>query len=196
MTRYFFAAILAVLSLTVTACGGADEDVTEPATTPRAASPTEGTPTITNNVFESADNGYSVRFPEGWTPLPNFVRGPLQVDAFFGPEEVKGVKPNIAVTCEQLTKNLTLEEYFDSKAEVVEAVTKQKPEISSRQVSGQKALALQFERQELEPPIEKVEVVFVTDRCGWSVSLTVPHGERAVYEEVFDQFLESFQLLP
>jgi hypothetical protein len=201
MIRYSFAAILAFLSLTLTACAGGGEEIAEPAITAPPASPATtpraSTPTITDNLFEFQDKGYSVRFPEGWTPLPDFLPGPpLSVDAFFGPEEVKGIQPNIAVTCEQLTKRLTLKEYFDAKVDVVKQVTKAEPEITSGEVSGREALVLRFARQEKQPPLEKTEVVFVTETCGWSIALTVPYSERTSYYGLFEQFLESFRLLP
>jgi hypothetical protein len=202
MTRYSLVAILAFLSLILTACaGGGDEEVTQPAITEQPTSPTEAaptrTPTITDNLFEFPDRGYSVRFPQGWTPMPDFLPGPgFSVDAFFGPEEIAGIKPNIAVTCEQIPEGMAPKDYFDQKVNAVRAVTQVEPEVSSREVSGQEARQLRFARQELEAPIEKTEVLFVTEKCGWSIGLTVPYGDRASYQDLLDEFLDSFRLLP
>ncbi len=70
------------------------------------------------------------------------------------------------------------------------------PEVSSREVSGQEALVFRYARAAAEPRLEKTEVIFITERCGWSIALTVPFGEEADYPGLFDEFLESFHLLP
>jgi hypothetical protein len=96
------------------------------------------TPVITDSQFEFPDKGYSVRFPEGWTPVANFLPGPdFSVDAFFAPEEVNGLQPNIAVNCERLQEGMGLDEYFDAKVNVVKQVIRVEPEVGSREVDGQ-----------------------------------------------------------
>jgi hypothetical protein len=203
MRRYSLVAILAVLSLSLTACaGGGDEEVAQPGTTPQPTSSAEvtpaRTPTITDNLFEFPDGGYSVRFPEGWSPRANFLPGPgFTVDAFFAPQEVEKVQPNIAVTCEQVPEGMSLKEYSDRKVEVAKQVTKEEPEVTSREVSGQEAMQLRYTREErIAAPIEKTEVVFITDRCGWDIALTAPFSERVAYRDLFNEFLGSFSLLP
>jgi hypothetical protein len=156
-----------------------------------------GTPTITGNLFEYQDKGYSVRFPEGWTPEPNFLpAADFSVDAFFAPDEIRGIQPNIAVTCDALPEDVTLKEYFDGKVDIVRQVAQVEPEVSSREVSGQEALVSSYAREESEPPLQKTEVVFITDRCGFSIALTVPPGEGSDFQELFDDFLDSFNVLP
>ena len=203
MGRYSLAAILTFLSLTLAACAGGGKEVAEPTTAAQptsAATPTPmNTPTITDNLFEFKDKGYSVRFPQGWTPLPNYLPGPdFSIDAFFAPQEeqIAEVQPNIAVTCETLPEGMTLKDYFDREVEIVKQVTKVEPETSSREVSGQEALQLRYARETTAMPLEKTEVLFVTDRCGWNISLTAPFSNSASYHEPFEQFVNSFLLLP
>jgi hypothetical protein len=202
MTRYLITAILAFVTLALVACGGDGNEVAQPTAAGQstvAGTPTPmNTPVITDNLFEFKDKGYSVRFPEGWKPLPNFLPGPdFSIDAFFAPEEVEGVQPNMAVTCEELPEGMTLEEYFDAKVEVVKQVTQVEPETSSREVDGQDARQLRFTREHnIAAPMEKTEVVFITERCGWDISLTAPLNDRASYHEPFEQFVDSFRLLP
>jgi hypothetical protein len=214
ISRYLLATTLAILSIGLASCGGGGEEgqlaepgatepgATEPGATEQptvAALPTIvlGTPTITGNLFEFEDKGYSVRFPEGWTPEPNFLPGPqLAVDAFFAPDEVQGMQPNIAVTCETLPEGMDLKEYFDRMVDVVRQIALVEPEVSSREVSGQEALVSSFTREDTKPPLKKIEVFFVTERCGWSVALTSPLGGENGYEALFDEFLDSFKLLP
>jgi len=202
MTRYLLTAVLASVTLALAACGGGGEEAAQPTAAGQPASvatPTPmNTPTITDNLFEFKDKGYSVRFPEGWTPLPNFLPGPdFSIDAFFAPQEIEGVQPNMAVTCEELPEGMTLEKYFDAEVEVVKQVTKAEPEISSREVDGHEARQLRFTREKnIAAPMEKTQVLFVTERCGWDISLTAPYNDRASYHEPFEQFLDSFRLLP
>jgi hypothetical protein len=205
-SRYFVAAILAILSLGLAACGGGDEEgeVAEPTAAGTVEQPTPApvptlasTPTITGNLFEFAERGYSVEFPEGWTPAPNFLPGPdFSVDAFFAPEEVGGIQPNISVTCAAVPEGMGLQEYFDGKMDVVRQVTQLEPDVSSREVSGQEALVSHYAREEGEPPLEKTEAVFISERCGWSIAITVPLGGGTEYQGLFEDFLDSFTLLP
>ena len=206
ISRYSLAAILALLALGLAACGGGDEEVAEPGTVepgiaeqPTAAAPPApvATPKISGNLLESEEKGYSVRFPEGWTPVPNYLPVPgSSVDAFFAPEEVRGIQPNIAITCETLKAGVPLREYFDGKMDIVRQVAQVEPEVSSREVGGQEALVSHFAREDSGPSLERTEVVFVTETCGWSIALTMPLGEETSYEGVFDEFLDSFRLLP
>jgi len=201
MTRYLFTAILAFVTLALAACGGNGDEVAQPTAAGQATAGTAtpmNTPVITDNLFEFKDKGYSVSFPEGWLPMPNYLPGPnFSIDAFFAPEEVEGLQPNMAVTCEGLPEGMTLEEYFDLKVEVVKQVTKAEPETSSREVDGQEARQLRYTREKnIDAPMEKTEVFLVTERCGWDISLTVPFTDRADYHEPFDQFVDSFHLLP
>ena len=198
-SRYSFAVILALLSLGLAACGdGGEAEPTVPGQqSPSAEGTPLGEPTISGNLFEFQEKGYSVRFPEGWTPQPNFLPGPgLTIDAFFAPEEVQGIQPNIAVSCETLPEETTLRAYFDSKLDVVRQVVGVEPETGSRQAGGQEGLWSRFAREEAEPSLEKIEVVFITERCGWSIAMTVPLGGETDYQDVFDEFVDSFRLLP
>jgi hypothetical protein len=70
------------------------------------------------------------------------------------------------------------------------------PEVGSREVAGQEARTSRYQREEVPPPLEKMEVFFLSEKCGWSISLTAPLGRAAEYEKVFEDFLDSFALLP
>jgi hypothetical protein len=194
MTRHTLLVLLAFLSVALAACGGGGEQAGQP-TTAAQDTPT-GTPIISDSQFEFPDKGYSVNFPEGWTPVANFIPGPdFSIDAFFAPEEVNGLKPNIAVNCEQLPEGTKLDDYFDAKVNVVKQVIKVEPEVGSRQVNGQDAKFYRFTRQDTDPPIEKTEVFLVTEKCGWDIALTAPYDNPASYEQLFEEFLNSFRLL-
>jgi hypothetical protein len=201
MTRHLLVLFLALLSLALTACGGGGEKAAEPTTARQPTAAVQATPMITpiitGNLFESPDKGYSVRFPEGWKPLSDFLPGPdFWVDAFFEPEEIEGVQPNMAVTCEHPSEGMTLKEYFEQKVEVVRQVAGVEPEVSSREIAGQEALVSRFVREKnVQSPIEKTEVYFFTEACAWGLSLTAPYSQRDSYQDLFEEFLGSFHLL-
>jgi hypothetical protein len=194
--------MVVLLALGLAACGGdgAEEATPGVAETPAptaGGTPADGGYTITDSLFESQKNGYQARFPEGWTPRPNFVTAPgLAVDAFFAPNEVAGVQANVAVTCEELAEGPTLEDYFNGKMNVVKRVAQVEPEVSSRDVGGEKAMVAHYSREQAEAPFEKTEVYLISERCGWDISLTVPLNHGAEYQGPFEQFLDSFQFLP
>ena len=68
--------------------------------------------------------------------------------------------------------------------------------MSTRQVAGVEAMVASYGREDANPPLHKTDVVFVSGGRGWSVSLTVPFGQEAEYEPLFERFLASFTLLP
>jgi hypothetical protein len=203
MNRYWVVAILVFGSLALAACGGggSHEQVATPGITEQPASPVAGTSsqgfTLIDNVFKPADGSYSVQVPEGWTPEANFLPSSGQlVDAFFAPDVIQGVQPNISVTYEDLPEGTALNDYFNQKMDVEKRATQLEPEVSSRQVSGQDALVSLFAREATDSPLEKTEVVFITGNRGWTISLTVPYSEAASYHDLFDEFLASFTVLP
>jgi hypothetical protein len=202
MTRYSLLALLAFLSVALTACGGGGGEAKETPITGQATSAAPATPMSTpivaDNLFEFPDRGYSVRFPEGWTPMPNFLPGPgFSVDVFFAPQETEGVQPNIAVTCEQVDEGKNLKDYVNAKVDIVKNIAHVEPEVSPREVSGQEAMMSRYAREtNVDSPFEKTEVFFITERCGWIIALTAPYNERASYHDLFDEFVDSFRLLP
>lgn len=190
---------LSVLLLAVN-CGGGEEAPTGSTPdagrlTPELQGTAEPTPIIIDGQFEAPAKGYAVQVPDGWTVHPNFLPSPFATDAFFAPSGGDGVRPNIAVVCEQLLEGTTLSEHFGVKTEIVRRIANVEPDVSSRQVAGLEALVARYGREDADPPLHKTEVVFISEGCGWSVSLTVPLGREAEYEPVLEDFLASFRLL-
>ena len=197
---------LVILCLAV-ACGdGGKEPATSTSPPPGTPQPTavlqgtpRPTPIIVDGRLESPAMGYSVHIPEGWNAFPSYLPGPgFSIDAFFAPDLVEGVQPNIAVTCDQIPEGttLTLKEYSDAKLQVARGVAQVEPDVSSGEVGGQEAVVARYKREKLEPAVEKTDVFFVTPKCGWTIALTVPLGHGSDYQGLFEEFLGSFRLLP
>lgn len=196
---------LVILFLAV-ACGGGKEPATPTSPPPGTPQPTtvlqgtpQPTPVIVDGQLESPALGYSVHIPEGWNASPNYLPGPgFSVDAFFAPDTIAGVQPNISVTCDQVPAGttLTLKEYSDAKLQVARDVAQVEPDVSSGKVGGQEAVVSRYKREKLQPALEKTDVIFVSPKCGWTIALTVPLGHGSDYENLFNEFLNSFALLP
>jgi hypothetical protein len=200
----WLAFILGVTALGAVACnGGGTEAPTPEATLPsRTPSGTAiaapfPTPIITDNLLEYPAKGYSVRFPEGWSVDANVVAfGGLTADAFFAPEEIAGVQPNMSVTQEELTGSVSQDTYLNTRLELVERLgARDIQEPVTRTVSGVEASLVTYSLTADSTALVRTDVVFVTEGTGWLISLTVPEGEEANYRPVLDEFLDSFELL-
>ena len=52
--------------------------------------------------------------------------------------------------------------------------------------------AFQSQNEQGTPPLDKQDVLFSAGKCDWILTMTVPTGQRAQYQPIFDAFLESF----
>jgi hypothetical protein len=203
MTRWLLVLEVVVLMAAAVSCGGGAKEATPTAEEPSplarpTLAPIEGTPTITDNRYEFPALGYSVSFPQGWTARPSALRTSTRnIDVFFAPaEEGAAVQPNIAVTCESPLEGTPLDGYVEEKRQIVTQVSGKEPVTERRKVSGLDAVVLVYTPGKNPPLLDKTEALFLTDRCIWSIAITVPQGERANYQALFDEFLASFQLSP
>ena len=154
-------------------------------------------PTVTGNRLESPSKGYAVQFPEGWSVVSNVVAyDGLTADAFFAPNEIAGLQPNIAVSREDLSDTLSPETYVETKVKTARGLGAQNLEVTSgSSVAGREASIMNYGLVRDSVQLEKRDVVFVDDGHGWVITLTVPSGQGASFYPLFDQFLGSFKLL-
>jgi hypothetical protein len=194
---------LAALTLAV-ACGGGGAKAPATATappaetggsTPAVTMTPEITPIVSDGQFKAPAKGYGVQIPEGWIARPNFMPTTTSsTDVFFAPVDESPVRPNIAVTCEQVEQGTSLEQYIGQKREIATVTTGHTPEAEKREVSGGEATLLTYSLTK-EPVVDKVEAYFQGKDCIWTVALAVPGGQRETYRPTFQAFLSSFQLL-
>jgi hypothetical protein len=199
--------IVALAALAGAACGGDDDDdngdlasPTSEATT--AAVPTPfPTPMVNGNEIVSEAKGYAVTMPDGWKPRFNLIQtSDASADAYF--EELRpgaAVQANIAVTC-ILEKTLPQ----DQRAEVEQTVVarlglNRDISVSTVQIGGQEATAIRYvttsQQNPDQPELDKVDIIFGSDKCDYKVTTTVLDGERDQYQPIFDAFIASFRLL-
>lgn len=135
--------------------------------------------------------------PPGWSAHPNLFPGVgFTADGFLAPTQVEGIQPNISVACESGVAGMSLEEYSRAKLSLIEGLSGTRPDLRSTKVAGQDAFECDYSLEDRPPAADKTIVFFVTDHCGWTITLTVPLGQRAAYRSTLDDFLVSFNLLP
>jgi len=188
--RYSIVLGLLAVALLAASCGNDEEGPKVLPTLP------PGTPAITDSHFDFPARGYSVEIPDGWTPDANYISGPeFATDAFFAPQAVGEVKPNISVTCAVVEAGITTDNYAQGKLELIRGLAKSEPNVSSRQVAGLSALAVEYQPQVSGVEVEKIDIIFVRGPCGWTITLTAPGGRLEEYRDIFESFLASYQVL-
>lgn len=197
------AAVTALATL-LAACGGGGENPPPggtptgmPMGTPTVAALPAGTPVISDNRFEYPARGYGVEIPEGWEADADYISGPgLATDVFFAPEpEQGGVKASISVTLQSIEAGLTAESYSDQRLELIRQLSQDEPRLSQREVGGVEATVVEYSPRTADVSVEKTDVIFVQGTYGWTITLTVPAGQRASYEGTFERFLASYHPL-
>ncbi|HXF52252.1 MAG TPA: hypothetical protein VNM43_11280 [Dehalococcoidia bacterium] len=187
---------LALATLVGFACGsdGGSNGGTE---TPEAATPRVlPEPTITGNRYTFPGRGYAVDIPEGWTTDPNSVAaGSLVVDSFFSSEEVDGVQTNITVSCEE-NPTVSTSEYVEQRLETIRQLDARDLERSGTlEVAGVPAEMVQYSLVREDVTVGKVDVMFVSGPCAWTISLTAAPSALDAAKATLNAFLSSFTIL-
>ena len=185
-----------VLAFVLVACGGGEEGPA-PEGAPTISAIPIGVPTVTGNLFDYPARGYGVEMPEGWTADADFLSGAgFATDAFFSPEaEEAGVKANISVTVQRGEPDVDAEAYLELKTELIRRMALDEPRLNQRDVGGFQATVAEYEPKTEGVRVEKTDVFFFRDPYVWTITLTVPAGQRAQYQDIFDRFLASYHVV-
>lgn len=173
--------------------GGSNGGTETPEATPRVFPE----PTITGNRYTFPGRGYAVDIPEGWTTDPNSVAaGSLVVDSFFSSEQVDGVQTNITVSCEE-NPTVSTSEYVEQRLETIRQLDARDLQRSGAlEVAGVPAEMVQYSLVREDVTVGKVDVMFVSGPCAWTISLTAAPSALEAAKTVLGQFLQSFEILP
>lgn len=188
----------------LTACGGdgdgsadaGDATSTAVALTPGALP----TPAVIDGVLDSAAYGYRARVPDGWTVQSSIVTSELGGgDAFFAPESdnVEGnpVRTNISVLCDRNVTAASLDEFVQQKVEIFESLSRENVIIEDHEpVAGAQAKLVKYSLSRETYAIEKAQLLFLTEGCGWNVAVTTRIGELDRYLSTFEEFVGSFEV--
>lgn len=207
--RYWTAGIAAlIIATSLAACGGGGGgSKTTTATTP---APTESgspvgrftaiaTPLVTGNTVDSV-KGYRADGPEGWKFRPNFINpAGSSVDVFFEPLAAgANVQSSIAVTCD-FTEGVSPAQYSEDKKTITATLPQNKEvQVGNTAVSGVPATTFTYRFESAQAPgspqLDKEDVVFSSNACNWTLTLSVPTGQREKYRAIWAAFLQSFKL--
>jgi hypothetical protein len=158
------------------------------------------TPFITGSTVRSPSKGYAATFPEGWRVRPNIIQtADASVDSFFEPlVEGAKVQANIAVNCIVLKASSPAQRIEFEKTMTVRRGTNKDIVVSERQVAGLTATVLGYRFESANtttPDLDKQDIFFSSDKCDWTITTTAAAGEYGKYQQQFDAFINSFDLL-
>lgn len=205
----------AALAIAAAACGGGgggDNTATpDAAGSPPPPAPTRvPLPTVTGDRVTSNGIGYEASIPNGWRLSASFIQSPeIKGDAYFL-NEVNTPTPergtvNIAVTCEILEGERTLDDEIKEQQEALELLRRENIRLTDHAaVAGNPAKQFDYvfrlrsndgtpEATPL-PAVVRDEraILFLTQGCIWKITLSTPVGEIDQYAPVLDAFLASF----
>lgn len=205
-TIVLVAAVL-VAAVSAAACGGGGDDGEEPeasvtGTVVSAAVPTAfPTPIVTGSEAVSESKAYAATIPEGWRPRFNHIStSDASVDVYFEPlKEGANVQANISVTC-IIEKPLPPDQRVIAEQTVTARLGLNTDiSVSTVQIAGQEATAIRYvttsQQNPDQPQLDKMDLIFTSDRCDYKVTTTALNGEREQYQPIFDAFIQSFRLL-
>jgi hypothetical protein len=154
-------------------------------------------PTIDGSTFFFPGRGYAAVIPDGWHANPNsLLAGPQLVDTFFSPDTVDGVQSNISVTCELNPSNVTTQEFYDTRVATLGKLGAGDVKVlGGSTVAGVAAQGIAYALTRDKITIAKVDLMFATPRCAWTVALASAPSAAGTNTALFDQFLQSFKLL-
>lgn len=197
----------AVLTLGAVACGSGDDDEpNNPGTaTPQATSASGNvtpfpTPLIDGNSIVSESKGYSATIPTDWRPRINFIQTiDSSVDAFFEPlaPDAKA-QANIAITCTvpgqyEEQERIDLLKTTTARQGLNENIT-----VGQRTIDGKQVTSLTYvntsQQNPDQPRLAKVDYLFSTATCDYTITTTSIEEDRAKYEPIFSAFLDSMKI--
>jgi hypothetical protein len=155
---------------------------------------------VEGNAVTSPGKGYAVVFPDGWDPRFNFAQTPQQrVDAYFAPDDdpEEGVRSNIAVTCDRVPADTTLDAYYSRKRELITSLSgSAPPDPTSVTVAGVPAMRVEYNQPQANgDDLRKIDTYVVRGECGYNISLTAEQPAVAALVAPYDAFIASFSFV-
>jgi hypothetical protein len=160
------------------------------------------TPLISGNQLVSSNKGYSATFPAGWKVRANFVQtADSSVDAIFEPlPPGANAQANIAIYCIVTKSPSDAERVEFMKTNTARQGLNKDIQVSQRKVAGADATVLSYrfvsENSQTTPELDKQDMFFSGPKCDYTVTTTVLAGQREKYAAGFEQFINSFTLIP
>lgn len=178
-----------------------------------AASTPVPTPIVNGNHLNSTGVGYEADMPAGWRLNANILTSTdFRGDAFFKPTDgtpdPNRAQVNITVGCEP-PSGQDLAAVLAQKVAVLRQLGRTNLQSSDRaKVDGRDAKQIDYTfRANTQPTpippataapqtqivVDRRDVIFLSQSCTWTISLSTPGGEIADNARTFDDFLSSFR---
>jgi len=161
---------------------------------------TEGLPSSVDGVLDGAAayqsdvKGYSIRFPQGWSPQPSSVDlERTSTDVFYAlPSDGEpGVAPTLSITKESLPSGVSADEYLSGWLEYLGAGSKAISVPEPLEIGGMQGYLVDYEGFSRQRSVQLTAAVLVKGDAGWEIVLAVPDGKRSEYRPVLAAVLGS-----
>jgi len=147
--------------------------------------------------YRSEVKGYSVRFPQGWSPQPSSVDlERTSTDVFFAMpvDGEPGVAPTLSITKETLPSGMDIDEYLRGWLEYLGAGSKDISQPEPLNIGGMEGYLVDYEGFSRQQSVQLTAAVLVMGDAGWEIVLAVPEGKRSEYRPLLAAVLNSLTI--
>ncbi len=168
-----------------------------PSGAPAATPVGGGTPAAVEGYLAYSDeaNGFTVHYPEEWTPIPEEWRTEEVVGGFRDESACGGIYSSFRVGTKEEPSGATLEEYCQSLREdyaALEGCTFVAEEAMT--VAGVEAMAQEYTLVEGEVTVKREQIILVQGTRVWFIVCDAASSCWGAYEPAFDTVVDSLQL--
>jgi len=164
---------------------------------------TEKLPPSTDGVLDGASEyqsevkGYSIRFPQGWSPEPSSIdldRTSTDVFHAVPGDGEPGVAPTLSVTRESLPSGMDVEEYLRGWLDYLSAGSKAISRPEPLEIGGMRGYLVDYEGFSRQQSVQLTAAVLVKGDAGWEIVFAVPAGKRSEYRPLLAAVLSSLTI--
>jgi hypothetical protein len=149
------------------------------------------------NEYRSEAKGYSIRFPEGWSPEPSSVElERTSTDVFFArPSDVEsGIAPTLSITKETLSTGMDVEQYLRRWLDYLVPASRGMSQPEPLEIGGLRGYLVDYEGFSRQQSVQLTAAVLVKGDAGWEIVLAVPEGRRSEYRPLLAAVLNSLTI--
>lgn len=147
--------------------------------------------------YRSEVKGYSVRFPQGWSPQPSSVDlERTSTDVFFAMpvDGEPGVAPTLSITKETLPSGIDIDEYLRGWLDYLSAGSTDMSRPEPLDIGGMEGYLVDYEGFSRQQSVQLTAAVLVKGDAGWEIVLAVPAGKRSEYRPLLAAVLNSLTI--
>ena len=164
---------------------------------------TEKLPSSVDGVLDGASEyqsdvkGYSIRFPQGWSPQPSSIDlERTSTDVFYAMpgDGEPGVAPTLSITKESLPSGVSVDEYLRGWLDYLGAGSKAISRPEPLEIGGMQGYLVDYEGFSRQQSVQLTAAVLVKGDAGWEIVLAVPEGKRSEYRPLLAAVLSSLTI--